>query len=155
MALSRKYGFTIVELLIVIVVIAILAAITVVAYKGIQGRANDSSVQTGLSDDFKKFALFSVDAGSFPKNANDVQTVGLTFSKNTYASGGVIICWQADGTAYAIVGTSLSGNSFYVSNLNSAAQPYSASKVVGGSGLVICPNVGMTSSYSWQWVTTA
>ena len=33
---TDKHGFTIVELLIVIVVIAILAAITVVAYNGIQ-----------------------------------------------------------------------------------------------------------------------
>ena len=35
----RNRGFTFVELLIVIVVIAILAAITVVAYSGIQNRA--------------------------------------------------------------------------------------------------------------------
>ena len=34
----KKRGFTIVELLIVIVVIAILAAISIVAYNGIQAR---------------------------------------------------------------------------------------------------------------------
>lgn len=33
---EKQYGFTIVELLIVVVVIAILAAITIVAYTGIQ-----------------------------------------------------------------------------------------------------------------------
>lgn len=36
---TRAAGFTIVELLIVVVVIAILAAITIVSYNGIQERA--------------------------------------------------------------------------------------------------------------------
>lgn len=39
-----RRGFTIVEILIVIVVIAILAAITIVAYNGIQQRANNASI---------------------------------------------------------------------------------------------------------------
>jgi prepilin-type N-terminal cleavage/methylation domain-containing protein len=39
----KSRGFTIVELLIVIVVIAILAAITIVAYTGIQKRATATS----------------------------------------------------------------------------------------------------------------
>ena len=41
---SPRSGFTIVELLIVIVVIAILAAITIVAFNGIQERARASAV---------------------------------------------------------------------------------------------------------------
>ena len=39
----KQRGFTIVELLIVIVVIGVLAAITIVAYNGIQSRARDSA----------------------------------------------------------------------------------------------------------------
>ena len=41
-ARTRQTGFTIVELLIVIVVIGILAAITIVAYNGIQTRAQNT-----------------------------------------------------------------------------------------------------------------
>lgn len=47
---KQKYGFTIVELLIVIVVIAILAAITIVAYNGIQTQARDSKIKSDLAN---------------------------------------------------------------------------------------------------------
>lgn len=42
-------GFTIVELLIVIVVIAVLAAVSVVAYNGVQNRARQSKISSDLS----------------------------------------------------------------------------------------------------------
>lgn len=45
---KHRMGFTIVELLIVIVVIAILAALSIVAYTGIQNRANDTAVQSDI-----------------------------------------------------------------------------------------------------------
>ena len=46
---QKQKGFTIVELLIVIVVIAILAAITVVAFNGIQDRARLSKMKADLT----------------------------------------------------------------------------------------------------------
>lgn len=54
---TNTSGFTIVELLIVIVVIAILAAVTVVAFNGVQNRANDSSTQASVSQIYKKLKL--------------------------------------------------------------------------------------------------
>jgi len=47
--LKLQKGFTIVELLIVIVVIGILAAITIVAYNGVQERARVSSANSDLN----------------------------------------------------------------------------------------------------------
>ncbi len=59
-------GFTIVELLIVIVVIAILAAITIVAYNGIQNRAHNSAQQTNAENLAKKLEAYASINGSYP-----------------------------------------------------------------------------------------
>ena len=86
---DKRLGFTIVELLIVIVVIGILAAITVVAYNGIQNRARDAKV----SSDMHNLGL--------AVNAARVQTGGaLRYVTNSSATGSG--CWsKADGTDLA------------------------------------------------------
>ena len=55
---AKQSGFTIVELLIVIVVIAILAAITIVAYTGIQERAKESQTVSMLNAYVKGVNLY-------------------------------------------------------------------------------------------------
>ncbi|HSW91154.1 MAG TPA: type II secretion system protein [Candidatus Saccharimonadales bacterium] len=62
-------GFTIVELLIVIVVIAILAAITVVAYNGSQSRAKQARIQADLSSVQELVESYKVMNGTYPVTA--------------------------------------------------------------------------------------
>lgn len=64
--LNPNRGFTIVELLIVIVVIGILAAITIVAYNGIQQRARVATVSSDLEGAAKQLAMDQVTASSYP-----------------------------------------------------------------------------------------
>ena len=66
--ISRQRGFTIVELLIVVVVIAILAAITIVAYNGISNRAKASAAQSMASQAARKIIAHSVqNDGDYPE----------------------------------------------------------------------------------------
>ncbi|HET8884032.1 MAG TPA: prepilin-type N-terminal cleavage/methylation domain-containing protein [Candidatus Saccharimonadales bacterium] len=60
---KQQKGFTIVELLIVIVVISILAAITIVAYNGVQARARASAIVSDLQNVDKAFHLLAVEQG--------------------------------------------------------------------------------------------
>ena len=66
MPTRTKDGFTIVELLIVIVVIGILAAITVVAFNGVQKRAYIATVNDAGVKISKAFAAYYVANGAFP-----------------------------------------------------------------------------------------
>lgn len=61
----HRQGFTLVELLIVIVVIAILAAISIVAYNGVQDRARTSSGQQLASEIAKKAEIYNTLMGRY------------------------------------------------------------------------------------------
>ena len=64
--LKNQKGFTIVELLIVIVVIGILAAITIVAFNGIQNRGKSSASQSLANSVVKKAEAWNSVQGSYP-----------------------------------------------------------------------------------------
>lgn len=63
---NAQKGFTIVELLIVIVVIAILAAISIAAYTGIQDRGRNSAAASTAAQVEKKAKSFHAVKGSYP-----------------------------------------------------------------------------------------
>ena len=63
---ARRRGFTLVELLIVVVVIAILAAITIVAYNGITTRAENTKTIHAVGDFVKAYGLYAIDNGAYP-----------------------------------------------------------------------------------------
>jgi|GEM_PF-1762081 len=62
----KKAGFTIVELLIVVVVIGILAAITIVAYSGFQVRAENAKTVAAVQAYRKALTQYATEKGSYP-----------------------------------------------------------------------------------------
>lgn len=82
---KKTRGFTIIELLIVIVIIAILAAITLVAYSNIQSRAVDSRRAQDLASIKSMLLSYAVVNGGLPK------TLGATSYTNSVTYSG----WDA------------------------------------------------------------
>lgn len=91
---NQTPGFTIVELLIVIVVIAILAAISIVAYNGIQQRAKDSQRKSDITAITKALELYYIDNGRYPAGSGST-TINASWSTTADAS------WQNLATALA------------------------------------------------------
>jgi len=67
---TRRVGFTIVELLIVVVVIAILASITVIAYSGIQSRTRTASYVAAVDSLEKQLRMAQVEGKLVAFNTN-------------------------------------------------------------------------------------
>ncbi|MBC7564630.1 prepilin-type N-terminal cleavage/methylation domain-containing protein [Candidatus Saccharibacteria bacterium] len=92
---NKQTGFTIVELLIVVVVIAILAAITIVSYNGITARSNAAAGLAAANTSIKKATLYNTETSGYPTApsqltsaaaSNSYQLSGVTFAAATTAA---------------------------------------------------------------------
>ncbi len=148
----EQNGFTIVELLIVIVVIAILASITVVGYGGLRNRANDAAVQSNLRGMGGQIQQFIINESKLPTTIADLTSIGMKVSGAAYgnhyvASGlnyNMAYCYSAATSDFILVAASRSGNLFVYDD-----------GVKSGTGTMAtiattCTNNGLTTAtYAW------
>jgi type IV pilus assembly protein PilA len=92
---NKERGFTIVELLIVIVVIGILAGITIVAYSGITNRANQSKIVGNANSVQSVAEAFNADKGYYPGLAATGTDALALGSASTQVPTGVTIVADA------------------------------------------------------------
>lgn len=87
--MNRKsvQGFTIVELLIVIVVIAVLAAITIVSYNGVQSRSRTSAGASNASMILRKAELYNGLFSSYPTYCQFVTNTAAPTGTPTSGNG--------------------------------------------------------------------
>jgi len=113
-----KDGFTIAELLVVVVVLGILVTATVVAYRNIRGLAVDASLKTDAENATKVLANDLTITGSYPASVNVANNgKGLPFSSgNSY--GYVVNNGVTPPTYILTVSNTASANSYQVTSTN-------------------------------------
>jgi len=117
-------GFTIVELLIVIVVIGILSAVTITTYNGVQASAHNVKIISGV-DQFREAAeLYKVKEGHYPQTTRELdnETIAMACLGTGYPGG---FCGKVTGvdtyedSAFnAELAKAASGSAISATNLN-------------------------------------
>ena len=111
--------------MIVIVVIGILAAITIVAFNGIQNRANDTAVRSDLANIAKKLELArSLDDDNVYPTGLTANGLDIKVSKGAYgnhyfngtANYNMVYCRDNTVPEFAVIARSKSGKTFAVNN---------------------------------------
>ena len=143
---QKQTGFTIVELLIVVVVIAILAAITIVAYNGIQNRAYDSSVQSDMENFSKIVEMNNGEFSVYPQPIT--KSLGIKASKNAYkVRNNLYYCVNTTTNQYALAAISKSGKGYAYSSVSGKQEYTNGDTSVSGANT--CGLVGLTWSTAY------
>lgn len=130
-----KAGFTIVELLIAIVIIAIIATITAVAYNSVQNRAAEGAVKADVASIAKQLAVDRTFLQHYPTSLEEADDgAGVTVS-----GGNAYIYTTTIGNAdycLTIYSTRYTGIAYHVSNTSDGMQNGACSghTIPGGGG---------------------
>lgn len=145
--LSRKNGFTIVELLVVIVIIGILAAITIVSYTGITQKATAASLQADLANASKKIKIWQLTEsldGNFP---------GSVSSCPTPTSGNMCLK-KSDGALFDAYAATTGANPTFSLTANNGPTSYRITQDTAPTIAVTTGSLATTDPANWIAVGT-
>mgnify|MGYP000845939722 CR=1 FL=1 len=84
----KNQGFTLVELLIVIVIIAILTVVSLVAYNGLQNQAKTSAAKSAADAVAKKAELYNTAKSKYPHALEDLTNKTVTVDTSSVSQTG-------------------------------------------------------------------
>jgi len=141
---QKDGGFTIVELLVVIVVIGILAAITIVSYTGITTRANGSAAKSNAQNVLNKVSLYQTDSSTSSWPIGLTPAVASSTSSPSYTgatfNSGVVGAASTTAIGYAVCG--ITSNT-----AGTVGSPAAAPVVIPADATAVSTILGVKLSY--------
>ncbi len=107
-SISNLKAFTIVELLVVIVVIGILAAITIVSYSGVANKAITASIKNDLDNNLKMLKMYHIDHGYYPSSLDSNYCPNAPDIDNKYclkAMTGATLSYSGGNQTFTLIDT--------------------------------------------------
>ena len=133
---TYRNGFTIVELLIVIVVIGILAAITIVSFNGVTARANTTGSQASASSVVKKAEAYNAEKSGYP--ATFASLTASADSANSYYIAASSMALATANLTTAPTGTLATKTVVFniCGNSGSTTAPANLAAITGSAGTI-------------------
>ena len=105
----RQVGFTLIELMMVVVIVAVLATIALPAYQGYVIKANRGEAQAYLLEIAQKQQLYFNDVRSYAADPNDLDVVQPERVANNYTVSVAVAGDPNTPYTYTITATPISG----------------------------------------------
>jgi type IV pilus assembly protein PilA len=142
-------GFTLIELMVVVLIIAILMAIAIPSFLGAQTKAKDRAAQSDLrnaltaaktqatdySGLYYKAASTNTDAASLQALEPSLQFTATITDAGGLSSGKLGVVVGASGANITLIRKSASGMYYCLSNTNSGVSGYGKSAIADGAGV--------------------
>ena len=134
--LNKDEGFTLIELMVVVMIIAVLIAIAIPSFLGFRKSAQDRSAQSELRNVLLAEKAYWLDNGDYTETAGDITAFEPNAVINADPALGVTLDLNGtDSDVVCLTRTADSGNTFSIWESSSAGTYYGATDLTGAD----CP----------------
>ena len=134
--LNRDEGFTLIELMVVVMIIAVLIAIAIPSFLGFRASAQDRSAQSEVRNVLLAEKAFWLDNGDYTQTAADITAFEPNALVNADPTLGVTLDLRGlDSDIVCLTRTADSGNTFSIWESSTAGTFYGATDLTGAD----CP----------------
>ena len=150
---DNEEGFTLIELMVVVLIIAILLAIAIPTFLGARDRANDRAAQSSLRNGLTAAKVVFTDKQDYTQatvstlTAEEPSLVFQTGASTTFKQ--VSFNTPAGGTTFGAAAKSKSGKCFYIKDV--AAAPGGTTYGTGPSTATCDGTTALTAATATEW----
>jgi type IV pilus assembly protein PilA len=147
--LTRDEGFTLIELMVVVMIIAVLIAIAIPSFLGFRKSAQDRSAQSEVRNVLLAEKAYWLDNGDYTETAGDITAFepNANLHATAPATGVVIDLRDADSDIVCLTRTAESGNTFAIWESASGGTYYGETDLSAAD----CPAAAPTGYVQGGW----
>jgi type IV pilus assembly protein PilA len=154
---QREAGFTLIELMVVVLIIAILIAIAIPTFLGARRRAQDRAAQSNLRNALTAEKAYYTDNQAYSTVAADITSIepSLTFTATAAPAQGTVSLVTSTNSVTndtITLGTmSASGTCFYLKDVAAASSSQQAGTFYGTSTASPCATTAAAAATGARW----